>query len=357
MSVKEKITDVYNHVANGTAMDAFEKYYDEDVVMILEDGTEVEGKDANRERENEFFLPMVHLRVEPVDWMKIRLARTETLTRPDYIHYAPITRINSYQTYGRAANSQLDPSQAVNYDASVSFRQNHLGFFTANVFYKDITDLIFQTSYRLRGEIEPLPGMNIPDNWYSQTSPTFDTYVNNPFETTYKGYELSWQTHFWYLPSFLSGLILNVNYTYIDSETEYPILRQERVNVPGSPFPEKVIKDTSITGRMPDQPNNIANVTLGYDYKGFSARLSMLYQGNTTQSIGNREDLFTFKEEYLRFDASVQQSLPLDGMQLFANFNNINERPDRTFRAELDKYPTYKEYYGFTMDLGVRYDF
>jgi|SRR6056297_53025 len=55
MSVKEKITDVYNHVANGTAMDAFEKYYDEDVVMILEDGTEVEGKDANRERENEFF--------------------------------------------------------------------------------------------------------------------------------------------------------------------------------------------------------------------------------------------------------------------------------------------------------------
>lgn len=55
MSVHEKITDVYNHVANGTAMEAFEKYYAEDVVMILEDGTEVEGKDANRDRENEFF--------------------------------------------------------------------------------------------------------------------------------------------------------------------------------------------------------------------------------------------------------------------------------------------------------------
>lgn len=55
MSLKEKITDVYNHVQNGTAMDAFEKYYAEEVVMILEDGTEVEGKDANRDRENEFF--------------------------------------------------------------------------------------------------------------------------------------------------------------------------------------------------------------------------------------------------------------------------------------------------------------
>lgn len=55
MSLQEKITDVYNHVQNGTAMDAFEKYYAENVVMILEDGTEVEGKDANRNRENEFF--------------------------------------------------------------------------------------------------------------------------------------------------------------------------------------------------------------------------------------------------------------------------------------------------------------
>ena len=55
MSVKEKIEDVYYHVQNGTALDAFEKYYADDVTMILEDGTEVEGKDANRDRENEFF--------------------------------------------------------------------------------------------------------------------------------------------------------------------------------------------------------------------------------------------------------------------------------------------------------------
>ncbi|MDR9415460.1 MAG: hypothetical protein RI564_04190 [Gracilimonas sp.] len=55
MSLKEKITDVYNHVQSGTAMNAFEKYYADNVVMILEDGTEVKGKDANRDRENEFF--------------------------------------------------------------------------------------------------------------------------------------------------------------------------------------------------------------------------------------------------------------------------------------------------------------
>ena len=55
MSYLDKINDVYNHIAKGAAMDAFEKYYADDVVMVLEDGTEVEGKDTNRERENEFF--------------------------------------------------------------------------------------------------------------------------------------------------------------------------------------------------------------------------------------------------------------------------------------------------------------
>lgn len=55
MSYFDKITDVYNHIAQGTAMDAFEKYYADSVVMILEDGTEVKGKDTNRDRENEFF--------------------------------------------------------------------------------------------------------------------------------------------------------------------------------------------------------------------------------------------------------------------------------------------------------------
>ncbi len=55
MSYLDKITNIYNDIAQGQALDAFEKYYAEDVVMILEDGTEVEGKDTNRDREIEFF--------------------------------------------------------------------------------------------------------------------------------------------------------------------------------------------------------------------------------------------------------------------------------------------------------------
>lgn len=55
MSYLDNIKDIYNHIGQGKAMDAFEQYYAEDVTMILEDGSKVEGKDANREREIEFF--------------------------------------------------------------------------------------------------------------------------------------------------------------------------------------------------------------------------------------------------------------------------------------------------------------
>lgn len=55
MSYLDKINKVYEHIAQGTALDAFETFYHNNVDMILEDGTVVAGKDANRDRENEFF--------------------------------------------------------------------------------------------------------------------------------------------------------------------------------------------------------------------------------------------------------------------------------------------------------------
>ncbi len=55
MSYKEKITDIYNMIGEGKAMDAFEKYYHNDCDMILEDATLIKGKDTNRQREIDFF--------------------------------------------------------------------------------------------------------------------------------------------------------------------------------------------------------------------------------------------------------------------------------------------------------------
>ncbi len=311
-------------------------------------------------RENRFWLPMVHLQVRPTDWLQVRLARTQTLTRPDYIQYAPITTINSFRSYVRAANAQLKPAESTNYDAALSVYHNKIGLFTVAGFYKSIDDLILWVDYNLHPDVGALPGMNVPEEWIA-ARPRANTYINNPFEATYRGVEIDWQTNFWYLPSVLKGLVLSANYTYLQSETTYQayyLVNSDSLIRRRPPVYLKELRTDSVrTARMPDQPTHIANVTIGYDLGGFSARFSVLYQTDTSTFINSTNPLFdTFSGDYLRFDLAVRQKL-FDGLEVFANINNLNARPDRTFRGADDANPSYTEYYGVTTDLGARYRF
>ena len=52
---KQLDAEVDNALLTGTAMEAFEKYYADDVKMQEGTGEITEGKDANRQREIEFF--------------------------------------------------------------------------------------------------------------------------------------------------------------------------------------------------------------------------------------------------------------------------------------------------------------
>jgi TonB-dependent receptor len=311
-------------------------------------------------RSHDYWLPMVHLKVTPLDWLDVRLAYTETLTRPDFIQYAPITSINSFQSYIRAANSLLKPAHSKNYDVAVSVYQNHVGLFTVAGFHKEVTDLIFQTGYQFRRGVPVLPGLNIPDHWIQGASPSLDTYINNPYLAKYEGFEIDWQTNFWYLPYPLQGIVFNINYTRIWSETKrqrfYTVRAAEPIEGTWPPVYPYELRDTTRTVRMPDQPAEIVNISLGYDYKGFSGRVSFLYQADVATWIAREQVLDTFSDDYARWDISVKQKVGW-GIELFSNFNNINNRADRSFRGATTFHPSYIEYYGFTMDVGFRYSF
>ncbi|MCF8369490.1 MAG: hypothetical protein K9G76_10645 [Bacteroidales bacterium] len=54
MSYLEKVTAMYKMIEEGKMMEAFEKYYHKDVVMIEATGDVREGKDKNREFELQF---------------------------------------------------------------------------------------------------------------------------------------------------------------------------------------------------------------------------------------------------------------------------------------------------------------
>lgn len=310
-------------------------------------------REQSASRDNMFILPMVHLRIFPTEWLDLRLAYTHSLTRPDFQQIAPRTYVNEWGNWVDTGNPDLTPARSVNYDASVSVYNNTIGLFTVSGFYKQIEDLIWHTKFYLLPNQQVMPGFTVEN---ISGVPEVDASVNNPYDAYYRGLELDWQTHFWYLPSVLDGLVFSMNYTRIWSETKYPQYRLRRISIPEPPFARNELVDTLRVGRMPDQPSDIMNVTLGYDYEGFSVRVSYLYQTDVLTSLSQRPAQDVFTADYSRWDVVLKQRLPRD-IELFANLNNITDTADRRFQAELGTYPTYQENYGFTMDLGVRVQF
>ena len=85
----------------------------------------------------------------------------------------------------------------------------------------------------------------------------------------------------------------------------------------------RTVFDTSYSTRLLNQPNDIVNVSFGYDYRGFAARLSLLYQDNIFKKpdfwMQNRQT----SAKFTRWDLSLKQDLPWFGIQLYMFLNNI----------------------------------
>jgi outer membrane receptor protein involved in Fe transport len=183
--------------------------------------------------------------------------------------------------------------------------------------------------------------------------------MNNPSPARYKGIELDWQTHFWYLPSVLQGLIFNLNWTYITSTIDvqkFKVYQTTRFVPPRSYITTLNLVDTMRTARMVDQPAHIMNMTLGYDYEGFSIRVSWLYQSDKVTYVGDTQFTDSFTSAYDRWDIAVQQRFG-NNFQLYGNINNINNKHDESLQGYSQNTPTSLQYYGPTIDIGVRYNF
>ncbi|HKK11801.1 MAG TPA: SnoaL-like domain-containing protein [Flavobacteriaceae bacterium] len=82
----EKITDLNDLVLQGKAKEAFEKYYDEDVIMQENESEPTVGKTANRKREEEFFNNITEFRTaKPI---KVTFGENTTMVvwHYDYTH-------------------------------------------------------------------------------------------------------------------------------------------------------------------------------------------------------------------------------------------------------------------------------
>ena len=281
---------------------------------------------SNHIRTNSYSLPALFVRYQPLDWLILRYASTNTLTRPNYSDIIPLYNINGAGRAVEYRNPFLEPGLSENNDYVVSFNNRHLGLLSFSYFTKKIEGLIFSSGQRYitDASLYGLPG-------FTETYRINNYKANNPYEVTLDGFEIDYQTRFWYLPRLLRGLVFNANYTRTSSEVKYPrtVIETKVIFDPSFQVITQNL-DSLYVDRLLDQPRDIVNISLGYDYKGFSGRLSMNYISNVFSTTnfwpGLREDT----DAYRRYDLSVKQKLPVKGLELYLNISNLTEAVDIT---------------------------
>jgi len=299
-------------------------------------------KDTSVNQSHGYWLPMVHVRYKPMSWMQVQIAYTNTIVYPDYNTITPRIDVSSGSiSYN---NYQLKPATSENYDAIVSIYNNEIGLFTVDGFLKRIYNLIYSSSDYI---INPANYPGIPSD--TKTGTQVSTFINNPYRVDLYGMELDWQTHFWYLPKVLSGMIFNINYTHIFSQTKYP-----QTNTYFNDYTYQTsYQYTNYTSRILDQPDDILNLSIGYDYADFSARVSMLYQANIFKQANYWPELRVDSDKYTRWDLSIKQKLPWYAVQVYLDVNNINGARDINL-DEGNSFPQSEQHYDMTADLGFR---
>ncbi len=326
----------------GVRYEHFNMNYNANFVFVThpEDGVAVLFDTLNTvNRNDDDWFPNVQLRYKVTDWFDVRTAYSKNISRPDYHVILPNIYVQDANT-GQAGNPYLKPAVSNNLDLYLSFYNNQIGLFTVGGFYKEIDNIFYETDLLNR----TISSHNIafPDSSVFETldikpcspSATITSYVNNPNPAFIRGLEMEWQTNFWYLPKPLNAMVLNVNYTRVWSEMDYKqtFIKSKRERVNGRTVTTYSEIDTVRNARLLYQGDHTLNIALGVDYKGFSGRISFNLQGDVITSVAARPEEDAYTGNVYKWDYTLQQKLPIEGLSVSLSGVNIFNDPIKNYQ-------------------------
>jgi TonB-dependent receptor len=235
-------------------------------------------------------LPSINVAYNITDEFLVRAAYAKVMARPLLVNLSPsITGLTTPTTNGTIGaltigNPELSPFRATNYDLSFEWYFSEGGLLSVALFKKDVSN--FPQTVASAGPItDAMPADQVPAFLATQTPQQIawilagnsgqpGIYAIRQFQDApggeIKGYELSYQQDFTFLPGFLKNFGIQANYTHLQSELQYII-------DPGSttaPVRPQVTMGGPFTGASP----NSANFTLYYETPKWSARASWAYR-------------------------------------------------------------------------------
>lgn len=269
-------------------------------------------------RSYEDTLPALNLTIEPMDNVLIRFAAAKTMARPTLQSLAPGGSITTGGTPTiKIGNPYLDPVRANTTDLSFEWYPDKDSLFTVSLFQKDIKSYIQSLTRTVKFsdlgyDDSLLDGTtNTPADVFTVTQP-----VNTPGGKL-KGYEISLQKPFTFLPGFLSHFGGILNYTHVESKIKY---------VTASTATSVTYTTADLLGLSPES----YNATLYYEDGPLAARVALSHRAGYLSLLnpGSGVD-FQGKNETTNIDAQATWKLNDHFTLVFEGINLTDEYDDR----------------------------
>lgn len=245
-----------------------------------------------------------------------RVAGTYSLARPNHFQLVPFSINNREDQEITKGNPDLKPTKAMNFDFMIEQYFNPLGIVSGGFFYKDLEDYVYDFTFD-EGENEV-------------------TQAQNGDNAKLWGLEFNLQQRLGFLPGALNGFGVYANYTFTDSEAEFPERDGKKATLPG-------------------QSKHVYNVALSYEKHRFNSRISMNYHGKYIDQVGKDETKDIYYDNHFQLDFSAGYKIRHNTL-LYLEMINLTNEPLRYYQGSTNR-PIVQEYYSWWSHIGVKIDF
>jgi TonB-dependent receptor len=337
----------WGNLVYGVRMEQIENTGEAYVSFPAAGSTPAQLKLVNVTNDETLFYPSVHLNWNLNDDVKLRFGLTTSASRPDYDDLRPNFTINDASQTISGGNPEANPEKQTGLDAYLEWYLPSGDFFSAGVFYKDLSDVLINQS-NVFG-LDTLDVAGIDRSGYMQSA------IGNAGDGYLSGLEVAYiataerLVHNMNLPEWLDGFGVNFSATWTDSEVNLAALN-------GVPARTINVLGTS---------DEVYNLQATYEKYGLTVRLAYQYRTPWGQSIGDYRvvngglypagngDIFWDTDEEL--DLSVRYQLN-DSLEVFLDAVNLTDMGARRY-SDQGAYPIEFEKFGPRYIAGLRFNY
>ncbi|TKB51779.1 TonB-dependent receptor [Ferrimonas aestuarii] len=279
--------------------------------------------------DNDHWLPSLHFKYSLSDKTQLRASWSNTLVRPTFGQLAPGFFIEEDDGDMEASfgNPNLEPLESMNWDIGIEHYLGGVGVLSANLYYKDIKNFIYEADLGGYGA-------------YTDFNKA-QTFINGDDAYIY-GAELAYVQEFTFLPDPFKGLLFSTNFTLSDSEATIDWFDDDQLMSRDIP--------------LPSQSELTANASLGYENSYVSLRLSAAYKSEYLVEVDSLDDANhdIYEDEHLQWDFVAKGFITSDVIVYFKAIN-LTDEPFYTYTGNRSYNAQYEEY-GRTFQLGIQYN-